>query len=66
MVAAGAPAELTRAAAAERALRFDAPAGLPIDELLAALPAGSGRHRSSSPGHYQVDGDIDPQLRWRR
>jgi ABC-2 type transport system ATP-binding protein len=61
VVASGAPSELTRTAAAERALSFDGPPGLPLDELLAALPAGS-RARELSPGRYQVDGDVDPQF----
>ncbi len=61
VVAEGAPAALTRAEATARALSFDGPAGLPLDELLAALPAGS-RARELSPGRYQVDGDVDPQF----
>jgi ABC-2 type transport system ATP-binding protein len=59
VVAAGAPAALTAVPAAARTLSFDGPAGLPVDELLLALPAGSRAHEAS-PGRYVVEGDVDP------
>jgi ABC-2 type transport system ATP-binding protein len=59
VVASGAPSVLTRVEAADRVLSFDAPPGLPVEELLAALPAGS-QAREAAPGHYVVSGDIDP------
>jgi ABC-2 type transport system ATP-binding protein len=59
VVAAGAPSELTRVEPAGRALRFDGPPGLAVAELLTALPAGSRAHEAS-PGHYVVEGDVDP------
>ena len=60
VVAAGSPAELTRAGA-EGQIRFRAPSGLRLDSLLSALPAGTHAVEESS-GHYLVTGDVDPQL----
>lgn len=60
VVAAGTPAELTRSGA-EGQIRFRAMAGLRLDTLLAALPAGTAAIEDS-PGHYLVTGDVDPQL----
>jgi ABC-2 type transport system ATP-binding protein len=59
-VAAGTPAELTRGGA-EGQLRFRAPAGLDLDRLLLALPPGTVG-KESPPGHYLVEGHVDPQL----
>ncbi|WP_067487559.1 ABC transporter ATP-binding protein [Actinomadura hibisca] len=58
VVAEGAPADLT---GAERQLRFRARPGLGLDELLAALPAGSAA-KESPAGHYLVEGDVRPEL----
>lgn len=58
LVAEGTPAELT---GAERQLRFRARPGLGLDELLAALPAGSAAKESPS-GHYVVEGEVAPEL----
>jgi ABC-2 type transport system ATP-binding protein len=60
IVAAGTPAELTRAGA-EGQVRFRSPAGLAIDELRAALPSGS-HVIEQRPGCYLVTGDVNPQL----
>jgi ABC-2 type transport system ATP-binding protein len=60
-VADGAPAQLTGSAGQ---LRFRAIAGLDIDSLLAALPAGSAA-KESPAGHYLIevpDGVIKPAL----
>jgi ABC-2 type transport system ATP-binding protein len=59
VVAAGAPSVLTQVAAADRVLSFDGPPGLPVEELLRALPAGS-RAQEATAGHYVVEGDVDP------
>ncbi|HEU5007740.1 MAG TPA: ABC transporter ATP-binding protein [Jatrophihabitantaceae bacterium] len=59
-VAAGSPAELTRAGA-EGQIRFQAPPELRLDSLLAALPAGT-HAVEEAPGRYLVTGDVDPQL----
>jgi ABC-2 type transport system ATP-binding protein len=58
VVAAGTPAELTRGGA-EGELRFRAPGGLPLDQLLAALPAGS-RATERAGGNYLIGGTVDP------
>ncbi|MCP2341270.1 ABC transporter ATP-binding protein [Actinomadura rupiterrae] len=58
VVAQGSPAALT---GAERQLRFRARPGLGLDELLAALPAGSAA-KESPAGHYLVEGDVKPEL----
>ncbi len=60
VVAAGSPAELTRAGA-EGQIRFRATAELALPSLLAALPAGTSV-REEEPGHYLVKGDVNPQL----
>jgi len=61
VVAAGTPADLLAARPAERQLTFDAPAGLPIDELAVALPP-SATVAEPRPGHYVVTADVDPAL----
>ncbi|GAA2089187.1 ABC transporter ATP-binding protein [Actinomadura alba] len=58
VVAHGSPGELT---GAERQLRFRARAGLGLDELLAALPAGSAA-KESPAGHYLIEGEVRPEL----
>ncbi|MBE7189504.1 ABC transporter ATP-binding protein [Jatrophihabitans endophyticus] len=60
VVAAGTPAELTRAGA-EGQIRFRAVAGLPIDRLLDELPGGTVA-RETEPGRYVVTGEVTPQL----
>ena len=60
VVAAGTPAELTRAGA-EGQVSFRATPGLRLDALLAALPAGSAV-AEESVGRYVVRGEVDPQL----
>ncbi|WP_018640374.1 ABC transporter ATP-binding protein [Parafrankia elaeagni] len=60
VVAAGTPAELTRGGA-EGQLRFRAPAGLDVSRLLLALPDGTTGWEDP-PGHYLVQGTVDPQL----
>ncbi len=60
VVAQGTPAELT-AGAADQQLRFRAPSGLDLDQLLAALPAGA-TGKESPAGHYLLEGAIDPQF----
>jgi ABC-2 type transport system ATP-binding protein len=60
VVAAGTPAELTRAGA-QGQIRFDAQAGLPLDLLVTELPAGT-RVDELDAGHYLVTGDVTPQL----
>ncbi|MEO7262222.1 MAG: ABC transporter ATP-binding protein [Jatrophihabitantaceae bacterium] len=60
IVAEGSPAELTQAGSAGQ-VRFRAPAGLPIAELRAALPAGA--HVSEpAAGRYLVAGEVTPAL----
>jgi ABC-2 type transport system ATP-binding protein len=61
VVAAGSPASLTESAGQRHELRFDAPSGLPLADLLAALPAGSTATERSA-GHYLVTGDITPAV----
>jgi ABC-2 type transport system ATP-binding protein len=61
VVASGSPASLTQPSGDARELRFDAPAGLPVDDLLAALPAGTTA-TEPAPGHYVVAGAITPDL----
>ncbi|WP_344970171.1 ABC transporter ATP-binding protein [Streptosporangium fragile] len=58
VVAEGTPASLT---GAERQLRFRARPGLSLDELLAALPAGSAA-KESPAGHYIIEGQVGPEL----
>jgi len=58
VVAAGTPAELTRGGA-DGELRFRAPVGLDLDQLLAALPAGAQAVERAG-GHYVVRGTVDP------
>jgi ABC-2 type transport system ATP-binding protein len=61
VVANGTPASLTRAGAAGRELRFEAPARLPLTELLAALPVGLTA-TETAPGHYLVSGPVSPDV----
>ncbi|MBL7491685.1 ABC transporter ATP-binding protein [Frankia sp. AgB1.9] len=58
VVAAGTPAELTRGGA-DGELRFRAPVGLDLDQLLAALPTGT-QAAERAGGHYVVRGTVDP------
>jgi ABC-2 type transport system ATP-binding protein len=58
VVAHGTPRELT---GAERQLRFRARPGIGLDELLAALPAGSAA-KESPAGHYLIEGEVQPEL----
>ena len=71
VVAAGSPASLTQTGGAPRELRFDAPAGLPLDDLLATLPPGTDAVRDgarSLPGHRRDHpgprGGRDLLVRW--
>jgi ABC-2 type transport system ATP-binding protein len=60
VVAAGSPAELTRAGA-EGQIRFRATPGLLLADLVAALPEGS-QATEPEPGRYLVSGEVSPQL----
>jgi ABC-2 type transport system ATP-binding protein len=60
VVAAGSPAELTRAGA-EGQIRFRAVPALRLESLVNALPAGSAA-REDEPGRYVVTGDVTPQF----
>ena len=60
VVAAGSPAELTKAGA-EGQIRFTAPPALPLPSLVAALPSGTSA-LEQEPGRYLVSGDVTPQL----
>jgi ABC-2 type transport system ATP-binding protein len=60
VVAAGSPAELTRAGA-EGQIRFRATPGLRVASLVAALPDGS-QVIEPEPGRYLVSGEVSPQL----
>lgn len=60
VVAAGSPEELT-SSRAWRQLRFRATAGLDVGDLAATLP-GESTVRESPPGHYVVEGEVDPGL----
>ena len=59
-VARGTPSELTRAGA-EGQLRFTSRPGLALEELLLALPEATTA-KEDPPGHYLVQGVVDPQL----
>jgi ABC-2 type transport system ATP-binding protein len=61
VVAAGTTAELLAGGATQRRLTFDAPSGLPVDELAAALPVAA-EVVEEHPGHYVVTADVDPAL----
>jgi ABC-2 type transport system ATP-binding protein len=61
VVASGTPAELTRASSDSGQLQFDAPPGLALHDLLAALPAGL-MATEPTPGHYVVAGTITPDV----
>lgn len=60
IAARGTLAELTRGGS-EGQIRFAAPAGLPLQGLLAELPTGATAIEES-PGRYLVDAVVDPQL----
>ncbi len=60
IVASGTPAEVTAHGAAGQ-LRFTAPPKLDLRLLKAALPEGFSP-RETMPGHYLVEGEIDPQV----
>ena len=60
VVAAGSPAELTRAGA-EGQIRFRAVSGLRLDSLVSALPAGT-KVVEEATGRYLVTGDVNPEL----
>ena len=60
VVAAGTPADLTRAGA-EGQIRFHAEPGLKLTSLLIALPNGTAAIEQE-PGRYLVSGDVNPQL----
>jgi ABC-2 type transport system ATP-binding protein len=60
IVAEGSPAQLTRAGSGGQ-VRFAAPAGLPIADLRAALPAGT-QVSEPTAGHYLISGEITPAL----
>jgi ABC-2 type transport system ATP-binding protein len=61
VLATGRPVDLLAARPQERRLTFDAPPGLPVADLAAALPA-AGSVVEEHPGHYVVDADVDPAL----
>lgn len=61
VAAAGSPAELTATAADDQRLIFRARAGLPLEQLVAALPEGCSAIEVV-PGSYQVSGPISPQV----
>ena len=61
VVAAGTPGELLAERPVERQLSFDAPAGLPVEELAGALPSAASV-TEASPGHYVVHASVDPAL----
>ncbi|HET6818136.1 MAG TPA: ABC transporter ATP-binding protein [Mycobacteriales bacterium] len=61
VLAAGRPADLLAAGRQERQLTFDAPPGLPVDELASALPPAASV-TEARPGHYVVAADVDPAL----
>ncbi|HVU74777.1 MAG TPA: ABC transporter ATP-binding protein [Mycobacteriales bacterium] len=60
IVASGTVAALTRGGA-DGQLRFRAPTGLDLEQLLSALPVGT-RAKESPSGHYLVEGEVDPAL----
>jgi ABC-2 type transport system ATP-binding protein len=60
VVADGSPRELTSGAAAGQ-LRFSAPPGLDLQQLLSALPPGTTAAEQPR-GSYLVRGDVDPAL----
>ena len=61
VLATGRPTDLLAAHPQERRLTFDAPPGLPVAELAAALPMAA-TVTEEHPGHYVVDADVDPAL----
>jgi ABC-2 type transport system ATP-binding protein len=60
IVAEGSPAELTQAGSSGQ-VRFSGPAGLPVEELQAALPVGV-QVSEPSTGCYLVAGEVTPTL----
>lgn len=61
VLAQGSPAELTAERDHATNLRFRASKSLDVDLLTAALPEGYVA-RETSPGAYQVEGTVDPQV----
>jgi ABC-2 type transport system ATP-binding protein len=61
VVASGTPAELTRTHDDRREIRFEATPGLPLDDLLRALPAGM-RASEQPAGHYLLSGSVSPEV----
>jgi ABC-2 type transport system ATP-binding protein len=61
VLAAGRPTDLLAARPQERRLTFDAPPGLPVDDLAATLPSAA-TVTEERPGHYVVDAEVDPAL----
>jgi ABC-2 type transport system ATP-binding protein len=59
--ACGRPADLLAAGPQERQLTFDAPPGLPVDDLADALPS-TATVVEQHPGHYVVHAAVDPAL----
>ncbi len=59
LVASGTPASLTAGGA--DSVRFQAPPGLDLSSLRAALPAGT-EVAATAPGHYRIGGPVDPEL----
>jgi ABC-2 type transport system ATP-binding protein len=60
VVASGTPAELT-SGGADGQLRFSAPPGLDVDQLLTALPVGTTAVEAPR-GSYVVRGEVDPAM----
>jgi ABC-2 type transport system ATP-binding protein len=60
IVAQGSPSELTRGGADGR-ITFTAPPGLPLADLVAALP-GSARAQETAPGQYLITAQVTPDL----
>lgn len=60
VVAAGSPLELTRSGA-EGSVRFEGPAGLDLQSMRQALPAGATMSEVA-PGRYSVRGEAGPRL----
>ena len=61
VVAQGSPSELTAGSADKQRLTFQTRAGLPLDELAAALPPDCAVVETSA-GDYEVTGPISPQV----
>ncbi|MCW2538626.1 MAG: transporter [Frankiales bacterium] len=61
IVAQGSPSELTRGGTAEGRITFTAPPGLPLSDLVAALP-GTARAQETAPGQYLITAPVTPDL----